>query len=349
MFIGFMAITHAVLATAGVCLLLGSADPLVLGLAIIGSQLPDLDTSTSLIGQVFFPLSSFIEDRFPHRTITHCLLTTGGLALISLTVSYFVRQKIDEVALALPLGHLISCFSDTFTKQGVQLFFPMPAWCVSTSNPRRRLETGKAGEYWVLAVATAVLAISVSLASMGGAGEAIGSSLGLKDAIVKTYNQKASTHHVVANVKGYRASDRSLVNQQFVIIAATPGGEFVLSDGDSIYITGQQIITEKVNVEAKQKATTTIKTLTFDDEPILPKLQLIQQQYPHSDIFLTGKISVDLPEEISPEFSANEHQTLTVNTSNVTLDFLKIESALTYLIDQYAIGTIQAKIITPSP
>jgi inner membrane protein len=51
-----------------------------LGLAVIGSQLPDLDTTTSTIGKIFFPISSWIEDRFPHRSVTHCLLATAAIA-----------------------------------------------------------------------------------------------------------------------------------------------------------------------------------------------------------------------------------------------------------------------------
>ncbi|HEY9767002.1 MAG TPA: hypothetical protein V6C71_00665 [Coleofasciculaceae cyanobacterium] len=58
-----------------------------------------------------------------------------------------------KTAIALRLGHLLSCFSDTFTKQGVQLFYPCPAWAISVSNPRRRLKTGGAGELWVLGIA----------------------------------------------------------------------------------------------------------------------------------------------------------------------------------------------------
>ncbi len=61
-------------------LILGTASPLPLGLAIIGSQLPDLDTTTSTIGKICFPISSWIEDRFPHRSVTHCLLATAAIA-----------------------------------------------------------------------------------------------------------------------------------------------------------------------------------------------------------------------------------------------------------------------------
>ncbi|MGK7893118.1 MAG: hypothetical protein AB4372_05665 [Xenococcus sp. (in: cyanobacteria)] len=39
------------------------------------------------------------------------------------------------------------------TKKGVQLFYPIQFWAVAGSNPRRRLQTGGAGEYWLLAIA----------------------------------------------------------------------------------------------------------------------------------------------------------------------------------------------------
>ena len=145
-----MAITHASIAAAGTSLILGTGQPLPLGLAILGSQLPDLDTTTSTIGKICFPISSWIEDRFPHRSITHSLLATAGIAAVSLGVNYFwlhgslkaAVPKATASLVALPLGHLLACFSDTFTKQGVQLFYPEPVWAISVSNPRRRLKTG---------------------------------------------------------------------------------------------------------------------------------------------------------------------------------------------------------------
>jgi inner membrane protein len=125
MFLAFMSITHSLIAAAGTSLILGTADPMALGLAILGSQLPDIDTTTSTIGKIFFPLSSFLEDRFPHRSITHSLLATGLIAVCSLLVGYYYGDI--WAFLALPLGHLLSCFSDCFTLQGVQLFYPYPA------------------------------------------------------------------------------------------------------------------------------------------------------------------------------------------------------------------------------
>jgi inner membrane protein len=74
-----ISVTHCTIAAAGTSLVLGTTDPLALGLAVIGSQLPDLDTTTSTIGKICFPISSWIEDRFPHRSVTHCLLATAAI------------------------------------------------------------------------------------------------------------------------------------------------------------------------------------------------------------------------------------------------------------------------------
>ncbi len=79
-----MAITHAAAATAAASLTfgLGTNNPVALGLALLGSQLPDLDTTTSTIGQILFPISNWLEDNFPHCSITHSLLATVTLAAI---------------------------------------------------------------------------------------------------------------------------------------------------------------------------------------------------------------------------------------------------------------------------
>ena len=186
---------------------MGTASPLTIGLAVLGSQLPDIDTTTSTIGQIFHPISSWIEDRYPHRTITHSLLATAGITAVSLGVNYFFLHGSLKAAIALPLGHLLACFSDTFTKQGVQLFYPEPVWAISVSNPRRRLKTGGAGELWVLAIATALLVLGIYLANGGGITQKVSQNLGLRDGVVKVYNENASTNKVYARITGYWTSD----------------------------------------------------------------------------------------------------------------------------------------------
>ena len=136
-------------------------------MAILGSQIPDIDTTTSTIGKIFYPISSWIEDRFPHRSVTHSLLATVAITILCLGIGHFFLGDM-KIAIALPFGHLLGCFSDTFTRQGVQLFYPNPAWAVSVSNPHRRLKTGSSGELWVLGIAIALLTLGIHLANGGG-------------------------------------------------------------------------------------------------------------------------------------------------------------------------------------
>ncbi len=261
-----LAITHCAIALSGTSLILGTAEPLPLGLAVLGSQIPDIDTTTSTVGKICYPVSSWIEDRFPHRSITHSLLATASLAIACVGINFLLGDKFSFVAaIALPLGHLLSCFSDTFTKQGVQLFYPNPAWAISVSNPRRRLKTGGAGELWVLAIAVALLTLGIHLANGGGITQKVSQNLGLRDGIVRVYNENAGTNNVYAEIKGFWASDRTPADGKYLILG-NEGKEFVVTDGQGVYKTGEQIITSKVTTVVGEAARTEIRNLSFNDE-----------------------------------------------------------------------------------
>jgi inner membrane protein len=337
-----MSITHSAIALSGTSLILGTANPLALGLAIIGSQLPDLDTTTSTIGKICFPISSWIEDRFPHRSVTHCLLATAAIAAVSIPLGFFSGDI--KSAIALPLGHLLSCFSDTFTKQGVQLFYPCPAWAISVSNPRRRLKTGGAGELWVLGVAIALLCFGIYLANGGGISQKVSQSLGLQDGIVRIYNENASTNNVYAEIKGFWASDRTNADGKYLILG-TEGSEFIVSDRKGIYKTGEQIITSKVSTSVGEVATTEVRSITFNDENAIAQLEELQQTYPGADIFLSGELTIDFPEDVEIPVEPNQMVTAQVVGSSLKLNYCELGNAIAFLREQYAFGRIEVKVI----
>jgi inner membrane protein len=337
-----MALTHATIATAGTSLILGTANPLALGLAVIGSQLPDLDTTTSTIGKIFYPIANYIEDRYPHRSITHCLLATAAIAVVSIAIGYYCGDI--KSAIALPLGHLLACFSDCFTKQGVQLFYPYPAWAVSVSNPRRRLKTGGAGELWVLGAAIALLILGVYLANGGGVSQKVSQSLGLKDGIVELYNQKASTNKIYAEIKGVWASDRTKADGKYLIVG-TEGSEFIVSDGKGIYKTGEQIITSKVSTEVGEAATTQVRNITFNDQNAIATLKELRTAYKDADIFLSGELAIDFPEDVKIPIEPNQMITASVVGSSLKLNYCGLEKAIAYLKEQYAVGTVEVKVV----
>ncbi len=274
-----LSITHAAIAVSAASLTfqLGTDNPLALGIALLGSQLPDLDTTTSTIGQICFPLSNWIEDRFPHRTITHSLLATVVIAAIALPIGYYFDHLIT--AAVLPFGHLVACVSDTLTKKGVQLFYPAQFWAVAGSNPRRRLKSGGNAEYLVLAIAVTILIFSIWINNNGGIFQNLGQNLSLSSAVIKTYNENAENRHVYAEIQGFWESDRSSADGKYLILG-NKGKEFIVTDGEAVYKTGAQIITSKVKTVIGGESENIIKTLSFDDELTTDKLNQLKEKYP---------------------------------------------------------------------
>lgn len=266
--------------------------------------------------------------------------------MLSLTTGYLLNQV--WLSLALPLGHLLACFSGTFTKQGVQLFYPNPAWAVSVSNPRRRLKTGGAGELWVLGGAMVALVIGIYFATGGGITQQVNQTLGLKDGAIHTYDRNAAGHQVYADIKGVWASDRSRADGRYFILS-TEGSEFIVTDGKGIYKTGTQIITEHLSTAIGAAATTQTMSVTFSDEAALEKLQQIQASYPNEAIYLSGSVAVDMPEEVKLVSQLNQFQTAQLVGSTLNLTLHPLEQELLILKDQYITGTLTLKAISPRP
>ena len=343
-----LSITHAAIAVSAASLTfqLGTDNSLALGLALLGSQLPDLDTTTSTIGQICFPLSNWLEDNFPHRTITHSLLATVVIAAIALPIGYYFDHLIT--AAVLPFGHLVACVSDTLTKKGVQLFYPAQYWAVAGSNPRRRLKTGGAGEYWVLAIAIFLLVFSIWINNNGGIFQNLGQNLSLSDAVVKVYNENAETHHVYASITGVWESDRSSADGRYLILS-TKGKEFIVTDGEAVYKTGAQIITAKVKTIVGEESENIIKTLNFNDEQAIDKLNQLKEKYPANLIVVSGELTIDLPDKIDEFAQPNTMKTFDVSSNKVNFDNCLLDEVIEVLEGQYAIGSVEVIVINPVP
>ena len=332
-----MAVTHAAIATAGASLLLGTAQPLPLALAVLGSQLPDIDTTTSIIGQVLYPVSSWIEDRYPHRSVTHSLAATVAIATVAVTVGAVIGDI--KPWLALPLGHLLSCFSDCFTRQGVQLFWPDPAWAISVSNPKRRLRTGGPGEYWVLSVAVGLLLLGIWLAGTGGVTGQVNQSLGLRDGAMATYNANAASAEVYAEITGVWADDRTRADGRYLILDAV-GNEFVVTDGQGVYQTGKQLLVDKLTTATGAAMVRTTQTLTLSDEDVVSRLQALRMANLTARVYVSGSLTVDFPEDVRPAVLPRQLPAVAVVGESVELQYCDLEVAIALLTDQWATGVV---------
>jgi inner membrane protein len=145
-----------------------------------------------------------------------------------------------------------------------------------------------------------------------------------------------------------RSSDRSPISGKFFILG-TEGSEFIVTDGKGVYKTGQQIITSKLTTEVGDAAKTTVRTISFNDEDAIAPLQQLQSAYPNAAIYLSGSVTVDFPEDVKLPILPDQYQTVSLSGAAVNLEYCSVEEAISVLKDQYAVGTITAKIVQPRP
>ena len=100
-----------------------------------------------------------------------------------------------------------------------------------------------------------------------------------------------------------------------------------------------------MTTEVGEAATTEIRNLTFNDEDAVPQLLELQQAYPDADIYLNGELTVDFPEDVKLSIERNQMATAALSGSTIKFSYCSLESAIVFLNEQFAVGTIEVKII----
>ena len=95
--------------------------PAGLVLAGAASAAPDIDTLGSTVGRTFKPLAKRIERRWGHRTITHCYAAQAAVVVLFLPLVWWGQPHLYAAIVA---GYVSHCFLDTWTIQGVRVFWP---------------------------------------------------------------------------------------------------------------------------------------------------------------------------------------------------------------------------------
>jgi inner membrane protein len=96
-----------------------SFTPAYLGLAVVGSLLPDLDHPKSWVGRRTRPVSTAIAAALGHRGITHSAIAVLALVVVLLHAGYR-RGAVG----ALAVGYLSHLAADMLTPQGLRLAWP---------------------------------------------------------------------------------------------------------------------------------------------------------------------------------------------------------------------------------
>ncbi|MGL5075529.1 MAG: hypothetical protein ACRDBG_06755 [Waterburya sp.] len=98
-----------------------------------------------------------------------------------------------------------------------------------------------------------------------------------------------------------------------------------------------------------EAAKTEIKNISFDDEEAIAPLEELQQTYPGAEIYLTGELTVDFPEDVKIPVEPNQMVTAEVVGSSLKFSYCSLERAIALLREQYAIGTLEIKVVQIRP
>jgi membrane-bound metal-dependent hydrolase YbcI (DUF457 family) len=165
---------------------------------LIGSTLPDLDHKRSFIGKYVPWISSYLERKFGHRTLTHSLL---GVLIFSLIISPSLLFSSSLFSWAI-VGYVSHVLLDTFNIQGVPLFYPFSRLeFVAFHNRAWRIPYGSTAEMTMLAIVCLCTLALVPLAR-GGFSPAFHRMVGSPGATIEDFQRWRDTHKVYCIVDG---------------------------------------------------------------------------------------------------------------------------------------------------
>jgi inner membrane protein len=121
-------------------------------LVLLATALADIDNANSVISKNLSIISKFIRFFIKHRGFFHSLTFAIVLAVFVSSISKFV-------SIAIFLGYTLHLLTDSFTKQGIQAFWPLPFLLrgnIKTSGFIEKLI------FWLFVIANVVFLVHLS-------------------------------------------------------------------------------------------------------------------------------------------------------------------------------------------
>lgn len=342
-----MNVTHTALSVCATSIALGTSDPLILVLSAIACQLPDADTSKSTIGRLLFPVSNFLEKRYPHRSITHSFLATAVVAIAALPLAFW-EQKYWYASV---LGYFCGWFGDVFTKSGVTAFYPNSARLVIPGNPRLRLSTGSSAEYFILALLVAIAAASINISSSGGILKAFNQVLAMPNGAVEIANEDINRYLIVARIQGRNALTQESISGDFEVIKSLSQTDLLVKDRASrLYRAGSsqecQIATHSIRTFRAFRIEAQVKEIQLESEDIATALLRLPQ---HSRTYVSGTLALeDAADLVLPNYPDRFNSIrlqLGVGTAIAHLESANPQEIASSLGDYFATGTLIVRSI----
>ncbi len=288
-----MSMTHAIIGITVTSFVLETVDPSVLGAAAVGSQLPDVDTSKSIVGRVLFPISWILERYFPHRTITHSFFMTGIVALASLPL----RFHSAEMWKALLIGFFFGWFADVFTKSGVAAFYPATsARLVVPANPNLRLRTGSKAEYIIILLFLGLGVVSFNLHSAGGILRVFNAAFGQPSGAAELFREEGHAKQIFASIEGQ--TNAGSVSGELEVVDVLQGDTLLVRDSSGvIYSAGDrkvcsscEIAIHNVKARTGKDISVTVSEIRLDEHDVFAALRKLNFP-PNSRVLISGNLA----------------------------------------------------------
>lgn len=312
-----LSITHAAIAACATSLIIGVDDPLILFVAAVSSQLPDVDSTKSYSGLILYPIAAFMEKRFSHRSITHSFMASAFICAIASPLAIWFSWQYWA---AVSMGYFFGWFSDTFTTSGVAAFYPSTARLVIPRNPKARLRTGSNGEYWVLGIAIALLIISCNFISNGGVAELFERSFFRgADTAADVFKKYGNSQQVFVKVKGSNfATSEQIDGKEYKIISASDASVIGKGDDGNLYQIGKgdgsQI--KPSSVESRLGEKITIQAIELEPKDMFVSEWLLSVP---TNAYITGTLEIDNAEGLKIPLEQKTFNTFKVSGSQIEL------------------------------
>jgi inner membrane protein len=347
-----MTLSHLAVSGLMTATILGSSSPIVIGVGAIAGLLPDVDIGKSPAGRILFPISRFLEKRFPHRSCTHSIVASLFIAAGVYGLAYAGILHI-KLAHAILIGYTAGYLADLITKSGIQLFYPASLKCVVPGNRNLRLSTGSNWEYAILIFIIGLFVLTLNINTRGGMAFTFNEILATPRGVQELLARKGGTHQIIALVEGVRTFDRSRVKQSFVVLDQKDAGTFIVHPVNraiELYQVSnrpegdRQIFSERITASVGHRIKTQVQFVRFEDEEIRPKLVAITQTEA-ADIYLTGSLAIEDADELKIEINPQHYPFMVKRGGKLELDRCPLEKLLDISTDLWGTGQLTVKTI----
>ncbi|TSA79649.1 hydrolase [Deinococcus detaillensis] len=267
--------------------------PFEVGAMMLGSLLPDIDTTTAGAGRYIRPVSSWLESKYGHRTVTHSLL-------FAVLVSLPFWLLWPGVGLALFLGIFSHLLLDTANVNGLPyLLFPVRHTFWFLPSRRSRIRYGSSQET-TLAVILALSGVALWPLSADTFSTEVRRLIASPETAVVDYANWRDTNEVFAELDGFNSDTQEKVEGKYRVIEALGRrGVLVEDEAGNAYQVAEngQIVAYRVRVQKGAALAVLDSRVSVGGRLLRDVLAAVP---PDARVYFTGELQLSAPVNIPP-------------------------------------------------